>query len=105
MVLGEALTDAAGDSHEMADLLPLTTSFQTRKLSLGYRLARACSDLPFASTETILTGHEFHYSTIKSQQADSPLFSASDARGQDLGGCGLRLGNVAGSYLHIVDKR
>ncbi|MGI9365286.1 MAG: cobyrinate a,c-diamide synthase [Rhizobiaceae bacterium] len=105
MVLGEALVDAAGDSHQMAGLLPVTTSFKTRKLSLGYRLARVCSDLPFASTDTVLTGHEFHYSTIKSQQTDTPLFYAHDARGQDLGGCGLRLGNVAGSYLHIVDKR
>ncbi len=37
MVLGDALIDAKGQSHAMAGLLPLTTSFATRKLHLGYR--------------------------------------------------------------------
>ncbi len=37
MVLGEALTDANGVHHPMAGLLPLETSFATRKLHLGYR--------------------------------------------------------------------
>ncbi len=39
MVLGEALIDASGQRHRMAGLLPLVTSFATRRLSLGYRRA------------------------------------------------------------------
>ena len=43
MVLGDALIDADGQAHDMAGLLPLTTSFARRKLHLGYRqLATAC---------------------------------------------------------------
>ncbi len=37
MVLGEGLIDAQGKRHAMAGLLPLTTSFASRKLHLGYR--------------------------------------------------------------------
>ena len=37
MTLGESLTDAEGKKHPMVGLLPLETSFQHRKLHLGYR--------------------------------------------------------------------
>ncbi len=59
MVLGEGLTDAEGHRHTMAGLLPLETSFATRKLHLGYRQL-ACAGGPFPAK---LRGHEFHYST------------------------------------------
>ena len=68
MVLGEALVDASGTSHPMADLLPLVTSFEHRKLHLGYRLARPTTSLPFADDSVVLTAHEFHYSTIVKQE-------------------------------------
>ncbi|MDA0261862.1 MAG: cobyrinate a,c-diamide synthase, partial [Proteobacteria bacterium] len=37
MVLGDALTDAQGNSHRMAGLLPLSTSFAKPGLGFGYR--------------------------------------------------------------------
>ncbi|MBV9522824.1 MAG: cobyrinate a,c-diamide synthase, partial [Alphaproteobacteria bacterium] len=40
MALGTRLIDGAGVSHAMAGLLPLVTSFKTRRLHLGYRAAR-----------------------------------------------------------------
>jgi cobyrinic acid a,c-diamide synthase len=105
MVLGEALVDADGNRHEMANLLPLVTSFETRKLHLGYRLAKPISDIPFAQKGAILTAHEFHYSTIVKEGAGARLFSITDARGEDLGTCGLKQDNVVGSYLHLIDYR
>ncbi len=105
MVLGEGLVVADGKRHEMANLLPLATSFEKRKLKLGYRLATPQSDLPFAKKGSVLTAHEFHYSTIEKQGSADSLFSISDARGEDLGVCGLRRGNVAGSYMHVIDRR
>ena len=98
MVLGDAIIDAEGKSHATAGLLPVTTSFANRKLQLGYRQLKprnAPWDLP-------LRGHEFHYSTIASQGAADPLFHASDAAGNDLGPIGQRVGNVMGSYAHII---
>ncbi len=98
MVLGDALIDAEGQSHAMAGLLPLTTSFATRKLHLGYRHLKPLGG-PWTKP---LRGHEFHYSSIASEGNADRLFAASDASGQDLGSSGLRRSNVMGSYAHII---
>jgi cobyrinic acid a,c-diamide synthase len=100
MVLGNALIDAAGHAHKMAGLLSVTTSFQKRKLSLGYR---ELSPLTGPWT-TKLRGHEFHYSTIAATGADEPLFAAKDPAGNELGQIGHRRGNVMGSYAHIISE-
>lgn len=100
MVLGDAIVDADGTSHAMAGLLPVTTSFAKRKLQLGYRQLKPLSG-PWTSN---LRGHEFHYSTITSQSSADPLFHASDAAGNDLGPIGQRVGNVMGSYAHIISQ-
>lgn len=105
MILGEGLIDAEGSHHEMAGLLPLVTSFEKRKLHLGYRVAQPINSLSFASDNQNLTAHEFRYSTIVEEGKAEPLFKVQDARGEDLGSCGLHVGNVAGSYMHIIDRR
>jgi cobyrinic acid a,c-diamide synthase len=98
MVLGNALIDAKGQSHAMAGLLPLTTSFASRKLHLGYRQLTPIN----GPWKPKLRGHEFHYSTIAGQAGGEPLFQASDATGADLGLQGQRLGKVMGSYNHVI---
>ena len=95
MTLGEAIVDAEGTSHKMAGLLPLVTSFEERKLHLGYRILR-CSQGGSA-----LKGHEFHYATTL--RADgTPAFDAWDAEGNALAPMGLIEGNVSGSFAHII---
>ena len=101
MALGEALIDADGARHAMAGLLPLVTSFQTRKLSLGYRILRRLGDAPFPAA---LSAHEFHYSTIISESAAERLFAAETVDGKALGEIGLRRGRVMGSFAHIIDR-
>ncbi len=98
MVLGDALIDAEGASHTMAGLLPLTTSFATRKLHLGYRQLEPLN----APWNQALRGHEFHYSTIAEQGGGEPLFAVKDAAGTDLGSHGQRIGKVMGSYNHVI---
>ncbi len=98
MVLGEGLIDGEGRHHAMAGLLPLTTSFAKRKLHLGYRQLKPLSG-PWHQP---LRGHEFHYSTIESQGGGEPLFQALDAASNDLGHIGQRIGNVMGSYAHVI---
>ncbi|MEP0944159.1 MAG: cobyrinate a,c-diamide synthase [Rhizobiaceae bacterium] len=105
MVLGESLIDADGTRHQMAGLLPLETSFAERRLHLGYRHLQTLTDTPFAKIGDGLTAHEFHYSTLTHRGEAKPLFEARDARGQELGSYGMVLGNVAGSYLHLIDRR
>ena len=100
MVLGNALIDADGVAHQMAGLLPVTTSFKTRKLSLGYRQLNVING-PWQGE---LRGHEFHYSTIEKQSPANALFAARDAAGHELGNIGQRVGNVMGSYAHVIAK-
>lgn len=99
MTLGDALIDADGTTHKMAGLLPVTTSFASRKLHLGYRDLIA-SQGPMAGH---WKGHEFHYSTTHSAQGTA-LFAAKDAEGKALAPMGLIQGRVSGSYAHIIDR-
>ncbi len=99
MVLGRSLIDAEGIEHQMASLLPVTTSFARRKLHLGYRQFHHDGSLPWPA---MLKGHEFHYSTVERQGEAAPLFHAEDAAGRDLGPMGLRRNRVMGSYAHVI---
>ncbi|MCM2474904.1 cobyrinate a,c-diamide synthase [Rhizobium sp. CG5] len=100
MVMGDSLVDAKGRAHAMLGLLPLTTSFETRRRQLGYRRLKPVDGSFFASP---INGHEFHYATIVSEGAGDRLFKVEDALGTSLGSFGLRHGNVAGSFMHLID--
>ncbi|ADZ72327.1 cobyrinate a,c-diamide synthase [Polymorphum gilvum] len=99
MTLGEGLVDADGARHAMLGLLPLETSFEQRRLHLGYRRLTPLGGLPWADG---LAGHEFHYATILREGAADRLFAARDALGEDLGCLGLRAGTVMGSFAHVI---
>jgi cobyrinic acid a,c-diamide synthase len=99
MTLGEGLIDAQGQHHKMAGLLGVETSFQTRKLHLGYRTLNA--------DQGVFKGHwkahEFHYATTVKTQG-TPLFGAKDSMGTDLAPAGLINGSVYGSFMHLIDR-
>lgn len=99
MVLGDTLTDANGQTHPMAGLLPLATSFATRRLHLGYRHVTAGKG-PFAGR---WTAHEFHYATTTYARG-TPLFTTTDAEGTPLPPMGLAQGRVCGSFAHLIDR-
>lgn len=99
MVLGDGLVDAGGGRHAMAGLLGVETSFETRRLHLGYRTLIPLGG-PFHGP---LAGHEFHYATTLSETGQ-PLFRATDAEGTALPDMGLRRGRVAGSFAHVIDR-
>jgi cobyrinic acid a,c-diamide synthase len=101
MALGEGLIDKDGVFHQMAGLLGLVTSYEKRKLHLGYR--RAVLDAPMTdfAPGTALRGHEFHYSTIL-EQPDAPLAHVADADGNPVPETGSRLGNVSGTFFHLI---
>lgn len=102
MALGEGLIDAQGVRHEMLGALPLVTSFAEPKRHLGYR---RLTPTPGFFWDMELSAHEFHYARVVSEgAADGRLFSSRDALGADLGSAGLRRGNVAGSFMHVIDR-
>jgi cobyrinic acid a,c-diamide synthase len=100
MVLGDSLIDAEGAAHRMLGLLLVTTSFQKRKLHLGYRRLQPLGDMPWQGT---LSAHEFHFASILSEGDGDRLFEAEDAAGARLGPIGLRYGRVMGSFAHVID--
>lgn len=99
MTLGRAITDKAGERHEMLGLLRLETSFAQRKLHLGYRTLHA-TEGPFAGN---WNAHEFHYATTLLAEG-TPLFDATDAEGRALAPMGLIDGHVSGSFAHLIDR-
>ncbi|WP_298431574.1 cobyrinate a,c-diamide synthase [uncultured Jannaschia sp.] len=100
MVMGDGLVDADGTQHAMAGLLRLETSFETRRLHLGYRELEAGHG-PFAGR---WAGHEFHYATTLRAEGE-PVFAASDAEGTTLAPMGLRHGAASGSFAHLIAPR
>jgi cobyrinic acid a,c-diamide synthase len=104
MTLGEGLIDAEGESHAMAGLLPLVTSFAARKLQLGYRQGTLLANGPLGRAGQAFRGHEFHYATVVSEGPGESLFEVADAACRNLGRQGRRQGSVSGSFLHLIDK-
>lgn len=101
MALGTALIDKTGARHEMAGLLGLVTSYEKRRMHLGYRLATLESAIPGHRAGAFLRGHEFHYSTIL-DQPDAALARVVDANGDAVAETGSRRGHVTGTYFHLI---
>ncbi len=103
MALGEALIDSAGIAHRQAGLLPVTTSVTAPRLKLGYHRVEARAPVAGWPAGTLLAGHAFHYAErVDAGTAAPALVAASDDSGPAWGAVA---GPVAGSFLHIIDRR
>ncbi|MHA1522907.1 MAG: cobyrinate a,c-diamide synthase [Alphaproteobacteria bacterium] len=102
MVLGDRLVDGDGNTHAMAGLLRLETSFATPRLTLGYRVAQILEPWGFCPGAARLRGHEFHYAQVL-REVGEPLFECRSANGDLMGNAGLRQDNVSGSFFHLID--
>lgn len=106
MAMGAALVDKGGIRHEMAGLLGLVTSYASRKMHLGYRIARLAEGIPGHAAGSRLAGHEFHYSTILAQP-DTALADVTDATGATVSETGSTRrqpggGLSTGTYFHLI---
>lgn len=101
MAMGRAIVDSDGRAHEMAGLLGLVTSYERRKMHLGYRLAELEAPMPGHAAGTRLRGHEFHYSTIL-DQPDRTLARVTDANGEPVAETGSRRGYATGTFFHLI---
>jgi cobyrinic acid a,c-diamide synthase len=104
MALGERLIDRRGRSHAMADLLPIVSSFAEPRLHLGYRRMRLLAPSPLGQPGASYRGHEFHYAQLVQPGLAPRLFEVSDASHRSLGEAGAQVGNVCGSFLHLIDR-
>ena len=106
MAMGAGLVDAKGTRHQMAGLLGLETSFEKRRMHLGYRLAETLAPMAGHPAGSRLRGHEFHYATILAQP-DAPLAKVVDATDTAVAETGsLRLqaqgGLATGTFFHLI---
>ena len=101
MALGAALIDKEGARHDMLGLLGLVTSYEKRKMHLGYRRAELVAGMPGFGVGVALRGHEFHYSTIL-EQPDAPLARVFDAEGSEVAETGSVRGLVSGTFFHLI---
>lgn len=101
MAMGEAIVDSRGARHRMAGLLGLVTSFEKRRMHLGYRLATLEAPIPGHGAGARLRGHEFHYSTILAQP-DRRLAQVVDANGDAVAETGSRRGHATGTFFHLI---
>ena len=102
MALGQSLTDASGVVHPMAGLLGVETSFEKRRMTLGYREARIASDCALGYKGALLRGHEFHYATIVASGADEAFAHVRDVYNSPEAPSGSRRGLVTGSFFHVI---
>jgi len=104
MTLGRTLTNKDGIKHEMVGLLPLDSSFAAPRLRLGYRKLSLAADCALGTRGTAFRAHEFHYAAATPESFSDPLFEAADSAGRQLAPMGCRVGSVAGSFAHLLDK-
>ncbi|MBC7579700.1 MAG: cobyrinate a,c-diamide synthase [Tardiphaga sp.] len=102
MVLGEGIEDADGAMHAMTGLLGHSTSFQKRRMHLGYREATLLADSPVGAAGSKLRGHEFHYASLLSPGNDASLVELCDAQGRPVAERGGRRGHATGTFFHTI---
>ncbi len=102
MVITEAIVDFDGRRFPMVGLLP-GHSVMTRRLTLGYRQARAAATSWLYDENETIRGHEFHYSNWEQPPGRVPPAYALLPR--DGGGApwreGACVGSLWASYVHV----
>ncbi len=97
MYTAAGIEDPEGRRHRMAGLWPVVASLRRRRLTVGYRLVRACAPSFLAGRE--LPAHEFHYSQLLREGAvEQPAWLVLDEQSRREGHATPRL---AASFIHL----
>jgi len=100
MALTESLTTAEGDTHEMAGVLPAEVEMRDRYQALDHVELRATRDVPTATPDDRLRGHEFHYSEAQLGSDARLAFDVVRGDGVDGERDGLVEYRTLGTYCH-----
>ncbi|KQW42886.1 MULTISPECIES: cobyrinate a,c-diamide synthase [unclassified Roseateles] len=90
LALLDTLTDATGETHRMAGLLPGRAHVQHRLAALGLQA--------IAWPEGPLRGHSYHYSTLETSLV--PIARASNPNGGQTAEAVYQHGSLRASYVH-----
>ena len=102
MYLGERLQLEDGE-FDMAGVLPVVFGFSKRPQGHGYTIVHVEKENPFFPPGTKLTGHEFHYSSVKEWKGNPENLAFSMQRGSGFidGKDGVCINNILATYTHI----
>ena len=101
MVLGRKIIGKSGQAYDMIGMFDLVTSFEKRKLNLGYRKAKAMEPFFGIKKGSTVLGHEFHYTTVV-EINDAPIVFVEDAYQNELGQLGSKNSNATGTFFHLI---
>ncbi|HMM04228.1 MULTISPECIES: cobyrinate a,c-diamide synthase [unclassified Dysgonomonas] len=91
MYLSSSISDENGIEYPMVNIFDQKATMENMRLKLGYR--------QFEYNGVLLKGHEFHYSSIKSEQQS--VVQQYTAKGQPTDTKLLRYKNVIAGYTHL----
>lgn len=104
MYLCRQITDFSGRSHEMTGLVPATCVMQSKLETVGYVEAAALRDNVLCQAGEVIRGHEFHFSRMVPDDADTAFPWAFQFKKIRTGATypgGFMTDNILASYLHL----
>lgn len=97
MYLTKGIINLDNQFHAMAAVFPIKAAMQKKRASLGYRELTTKASTFFGPKDTVLRGHEFHYSSIESMDSDiEQIYLVNNDTTE-----GYRYKNVIGGYMHL----
>jgi cobyrinic acid a,c-diamide synthase len=87
----------------MVGVFPIEAQLERQPQGLGYIRVRVEGPNPFYPQGVVLTGHEFHYSSVKDldENLDKCAFRVLQGHGMDGVRDGICRFNAMGTYLHL----
>ena len=101
MYLSKGIYDFDGNFYKMAQVFPFETVMKKGRVNLGYREVRLLRDSILGRQGTVLRGHEFHYSEIKTNEPLPETVYQINGRSRKKILEGYSIKNTLASYVHV----
>ncbi|NVM05009.1 MAG: Ni-sirohydrochlorin a,c-diamide synthase [Candidatus Helarchaeota archaeon] len=101
MILSSKLVTTTGDKYQFANIIPSNIIMMTQRQGLSYVEGITTKNHPFLPPNSLIKGHEFHYSKLN--EISNTIFGYKIRRGKGIDGSndGICINNTLASFLHI----
>lgn len=97
MYLTKGIVDHDKNRHSLVGAFPVFSAMQNKRTSLGYREVTTVAPCCFGPQNTVLRGHEFHYSNIEEMDASIKRIYRVNNGARE----GYNYRKVLGGYMHL----
>lgn len=104
MYLTKSIKNFEGKEYEMCKIIPAVSYMTERLRRMGYVTAQALTESVLAEKGAVMNGHEFHFSAVTPDNADTFPYAYEFTGNCGVGKkylAGYTKDNVTASYLHI----